>query len=243
MIDLTHGIPPQAVRRGAIVLARSTAYMPEGSVFLAVVDPGVGSDRRPVALATVSGAHLVGPDNGLLSLASDELGGPTAAVQIAPPGVIARTPSATFHGRDVFAPAAAALANGADLGALGAPVDPSSLTRVGVPEPRIIQGSIRAEVLGVDRFGNLELALEERHLAEAGLPAGQRLLVTFTVGHEAVRSTTFADVAAGGLGVIVDSWGTVAVVRNRGSAAALLGASEGDELVLSRPAPKLPATG
>jgi S-adenosyl-L-methionine hydrolase (adenosine-forming) len=133
VIDLTHEVAPQDVRRGALVLAQALAYMPDDAVYLAVVDPGVGGARRPVVVEAGSGTLLVGPDNGLLSLAWDALGGALRARVIDGDGVILRAASATFHGRDVFAPVAAHLALGLHPDQVGRPAEPSSLMRTAAP--------------------------------------------------------------------------------------------------------------
>src|SRR5438093_113251 len=147
VIDLTHAIPPQDVLRGALVLGRSIRYLPTDAVILAVVDPGVGTPRRPVAVETLQGGQLlVGPDNGLLSLGWAEREGVARAVEIADPKVILDPVSATFHGRDIFAPAAAHLASGVSLPELGPDVDPASLVEMHPPAPGVEAGRIDAEV-------------------------------------------------------------------------------------------------
>jgi hypothetical protein len=235
VIDLTHGIPPQSVRSGALALGRSVSYLPEDAVVLAVVDPGVGSQRRPLAVATVAGALLVGPDNGLLSLAWEQLGGANEAVAIEAAGVVRSPRSNTFHGRDVFAPAAAALSSGTALASLGPALDPASLAVVRLPEPEVADGEVRTEILDVDRYGNLELAADPDDLAAAGLQAA-RWLRTIRDGAgddvRAARARTFSEVPPGGFGVIVDSWGRLALVVNGGSAAEALGAAVGETLRL-----------
>src|SRR5580765_4260776 len=172
IVDITHGIPAQAVTEGALVLARAVPYMPVG-VHLAVVDPGVGSDRRGVALRAKDGRIYVGPDNGLLTLA-------------APPGSIetARSltnqrfhlehVSRTFHSRDIFAPAAAHIAGGVDLEQLGEEVDPATLARIELPKASAGPSGLRATVLTIDRFGNLELNLSRADIDAAGLTPGDR---------------------------------------------------------------------
>src|SRR5262249_52955207 len=157
VIDLTHGIPPGDVLRGAVTLAGALAYLPDDAVLLAVVDPGVGSSRRALAVRSATGRLLVGPDNGVLSLAWPALGDVAQAPAITSPDVVLRPTSATFHGRDVFAPAAAHLAEGADLGSLGAAVDPATLVRLEAPRPSVTLGSVTAVALAVDRFGNVQL--------------------------------------------------------------------------------------
>ncbi len=234
VIDLSHGIPPQDVLRGALVLAAALPFMPEDAVYLAVVDPGVGGPRGAIAVQTAHGPLLVGPDNGLLSLAWQELGGPETAVEITAPDVLLEPVSATFHGRDVFAPAAAHLANVADLRDLGPEVAVDDLQHVHLPAPDITDGELAAVILGVDRFGNLQLNARPDDLAEAGLEGLQRLRLRHAGGtSEITPARTFDDVPPGELALIEDSAGFLAVAANRGSAARLLGISAGMQLVLS----------
>jgi S-adenosylmethionine hydrolase len=159
VIDITHGIVRHAVRQGAVVLANALPFMPAG-VHLAIVDPGVGSARRPVAVRLGDGDRImVGPDNGLLSLACAQLGGAREAVELTTSPMRLEPVTATFHGRDLFAPVAAHLAVGASLPEAGEPIDPASLTRIELPEARIYPERIVAHVLYVDGFGNLALNL------------------------------------------------------------------------------------
>jgi hypothetical protein len=234
IIDLTHAIPPQDVLRGALVLSRSIRYIPTDAVILAVVDPGVGTPRRPVAVETSQGGQLlVGPDNGLLSLAWAERGGASRAVEIVEPSVILEPVSATFHGRDIFAPAAAHLAKGASLPELGPEADPVSLVEVHPPAPGVESGRIDAEVFGVDRFGNVQLSAGLDHLERAGLAGAMRLEAVAREDSTPVRrAATFGDVNEGEFALIVDSGGLLAVVLNRGSAAEALGVSPGDSLTI-----------
>jgi S-adenosylmethionine hydrolase len=226
VIDLTHAIPRQDVLLGALTLGRATPYMPVDAVFTAVVDPGVGSDRRAVAVKAGE-AFLVGPDNGVLSLAWEELGGAAEAVEVSSASVLLHPLSRTFHGRDVFAPAAAHLAAGLPLGELGAPVDPGSLQRLELPGPMVARGVIGARVTGVDGFGNVQLNVRPSDLEAAGL--GERLAVA---GRDVPRAGTFADVAQGALAAIEDSQGFVAIVVNRGRADQTLGLSVGRTVVI-----------
>ena len=159
MIDLSHAIRPQDVLRGALLLYRSIPFLPTDAVVLAVVDPGVGTPRLPVAVETARhGRLMVGPDNGVLSLAWLLEQGVRAAVEIVSPSVLLEPASTTFHGRDIFAPAAAHLAAGTALAELGPPVDPVSLVALSLPKAGVEPGQIGAEVLAVDRFGNLQLS-------------------------------------------------------------------------------------
>jgi S-adenosyl-L-methionine hydrolase (adenosine-forming) len=234
VVDLTHSIPPHDVFRGALVLSRAIRYLPSDAVVLAVVDPGVGTGRRPVAIRTKDRERLlVGPDNGLLSLAWAEDGGVSKAVTIESPDVVLEPISATFHGRDVFAPAAAHLASGLALESVGPPVDPSSLVSLKVTDPELGPAGIDCEVLGVDRFGNVQLSARAEHLTAAGLDRALMLQVVCRGrGAVARRAFTFGDVIPGELAVIVDSGGWVAVVVNRGSAAEALGLAVGDPVTL-----------
>jgi hypothetical protein len=219
VIDVTHQVAPGDVPRGAALLAQTVAYLPP-AVHLAVVDPGVGTARRGIALATPGGL-LVGPDNGLLPWAADALGGVTRVVELTNRDWFAHPVSHTFHGRDVFAPVAARLAAGAPLAEAGAVLAPKRLVRL--PDPVVTTGDgwLEAEVLTVDRFGNVQLAASGRELA--GL--GQAVTVG---GVPAVCGGTFADAPAGGLVVLVDATGRVAVAVNGGRAVVVLGVAAGD---------------
>jgi S-adenosylmethionine hydrolase len=236
VIDLTHGIPPHEVSLGALVLADSVRFMPEGSVYLAVVDPGVGTRRRSVAVETGSGAHLVGPDNGLLSLAWHELGGPVRSVEISSGKVVLEPVSKTFHGRDVFSPAAAHLATGLPLHELGPEVPVGDLVALARPVPAVAQGRVTCTVLAVDRFGNLQLGCASADLERAGLVDRPALDVhTDLASAEARRADTFSDVPPGGLALIVDSRGWLALAVNGGNAAGSLLVGPHDAVTLSSP--------
>jgi S-adenosylmethionine hydrolase len=233
VIDLAHGLTRHDVAEGAALLARSAPHMPEDSVYLAVVDPGVGSERRPVAVDSSSGASLVGPDNGLLIPALDALGGATRTVEIADPRYLLAPVSRTFHGRDVFAPAAAHLAIGVSLEELGPTVDPSTLERLDLPSPQIRGGGLQAAVLGVDRFGNVQLNVRQRHLQSAGLSDSTTLHLKTPRDDRTVKlAHTFSDVPEGEMAALIDSSGFLALIVNRGSAADVLGLGAGDELVI-----------
>lgn len=221
VLDVTHAVPPGDIRRGAAVLAQTIPYLPP-AVHLAVVDPGVGTSRRGVVLRTPNGL-LVGPDNGLLIWAAEALGGIRDAVELTNPEWFLPDVSPTFHGRDIFAPAAARLATGADPADAGPAVDPASLVRL--PEAVVASGDgwLEAEVLTVDRFGNVQLAAPGSALNSLG-PA---LTVN---GVPATRGTTFGSVPPGKLVVFVDSAGQAAVAVNGGRAAVVLSVAPGDVL-------------
>lgn len=234
VIDITHGIVRHAVRQGAVVLANALPFMP-ARVHLAIVDPGVGSARRPVALRLADGDRiLVGPDNGLLSLACAQLGGVKEAVELTTSPMRLEPVTATFHGRDLFAPVAAHLAVGASLPEAGEPIDPASLTRIELPEPRIYPDRIVAHVLYVDGFGNLALNLTHGQLASTFLRLGNRVAVAASRSSVTVTfGTTFADVGVGQGIMYEDSSRSLALAVNRESAAELLELAPDDEVVLS----------
>ena len=232
IIDITHGIRPGHVLQAALMLANTLPYMPAG-VHLAVVDPGVGGGRRPLALRDAEGRLYVGPDNGLLLPAADRFGGVAAAHELANPAYALDSVSRTFHGRDLFAPAAAHLALGVALDELGPPLDPEALVRLDLPQPEVGQSRIRALVLGVDRFGNIALNLTREHLDSVAIVPGMRVeLVTGGNRYYAVAARTFGDATPGELLLYEDSYRNVAIAVSRGSAAALLGVAEGGEIVI-----------
>lgn len=231
VLDLTHTVPPQDVRRGALLLAEAAPYMPRDAVYLAVVDPGVGTQRRAVAVQAVSGALFVGPDNGLMSLAWRALGGAERAVMIEAGAAGGPGGSTTFHGRDLFSPAAARLSIGLPLEELGSEVDPASLAEILLPEPEVAAGALRAEVLQVDRFGNAQSNVRAEHLEAAGL-AGAATILVESGGRSRLlpRVTAFGEVGRGEAALLLDSAGRLAVVVNHGSGAERLGLRGGDPL-------------
>jgi S-adenosyl-L-methionine hydrolase (adenosine-forming) len=232
VLDITHGVRPGHVLQGALVLANTLPYMPAG-VHLAVVDPGVGSSRRALALRDGEGRLYVGPDNGLLLPAAERFGGVAAAHELANAEYSLQPVSRTFHGRDLFAPAAAHLAAGVALDALGPPVDPDALVRLELPEPEVGHNRIRAVAVVVDRFGNVALNLRREHLEDLELAAGTRVELT-SRGERfyAVFARTFGDAPRGSLILYEDSYGSLALAVSRGSAAQLLRLEEGGEIVL-----------
>jgi S-adenosylmethionine hydrolase len=230
IIDITHGIPPQQVLQGSLVLCNTLPYMPPG-VHLAVVDPGVGGHRRPLALRTGEGRLLVGPDNGLLLPAADALGGVQDAHELANPEYALDTVSRTFHGRDLFSPAAAHLTLGVQLQDLGPPVDPQALVRIDVPAPEVGQNRIRAVVLYIDHFGNMQLNLKREHLEEAGVLPGVTVELELALDrYYATAARTFADAAAGDIILYEDAYGNIAIAISGGSAAALFGAAANQDV-------------
>jgi S-adenosylmethionine hydrolase len=234
VIDLTHGIARHDVSQGAALLANAVPYAPPG-VHLAVVDPGVGSPRKAVAVRAAEAERMfVGPDNGLLSLAIERCGGAVEAVDVSLSPVRLEPLSATFHGRDIFAPVAAHLAVGMSFGAIGEPLDPMELVALARPAPAVDRGAgLTATVSHVDVFGNVTLIASGDAAAEAGLKLGRPLTIEAAgTTHEAIYVFTFADAPDDGLLIYLGSSGGLAVAINRGSAAERLGIAPGDELVL-----------
>ncbi len=223
VIDLTHGVGRQNVMQGAVALANALPFCPPG-VHLAVVDPGVGSPRRAVALALGDeGRFLVGPDNGLLSRAADRLGGVAGAVDLARSPFRLEPLSATFHGRDLFAPVAAHLALGARLEEAGESIDPASLASLELSRPEIGPKGISAHAIHVDGYGNVTLDLDASMLADGPLRPGDRMDVRAPDGRfEALWAGTFSDVEPGDLLLYEDASGALALAANGGNAAGLL---------------------
>jgi hypothetical protein len=217
VIDVSHGIPPQDVLAGALVLRHAAPWFPPRTIHVAVVDPGVGSERRALCVETER-ALFVGPDNGLLSLAAPE----TAirrVIELTDERFFLAPRSRTFHGRDVFAPVAAALATGLDPAALG-PVRPD-VERLVLPEPRRLGGTVSGEIIYVDRFGNLTT-----NLGPDAIPDGAAR-VRIGDAHTAGVSTSYSAVARGALIAVVNSWGLLEIALRDGSAREHLGARVG----------------
>jgi S-adenosylmethionine hydrolase len=232
VLDITHQVPPHDVRAGALTLARSIQYLPPG-VVLAVVDPGVGSDRRALAVEVGEGdesAVLVGPDNGLLASAVALTGGARRAVSLINADYHLDAPGPTFAGRDIFAPVAAHLALGVDIEELGELVDPYSLTPGIVPLSRAEDGKVVAEVLWVDRFGNAQLNVGPEDIEALG----DRVVVRIgdRPARLALRVSTYAELKPGQVGLVVDSYGLLSVALNRRPAAEELHIGAGDAVTL-----------
>jgi len=230
VIDLVHDLPPFDVRGASLALSRVVQYVAPGIV-LAIVDPGVGTTRRAIAAEVGDDGEgvLIGPDNGLLAPAALMCGGVTRAVELTDPRYQLVPPGPTFAGRDVFAPAAAHLACGVPITELGPTVDPHSLTPSLIPLSRAEGDGIAAEVLWVDRFGNCQLNVDPDDAAPLGDVVGVR------VGDErrsARRVRAFGDLTTGQLGLLVDSYGLLAIVVPQASAAHELGLEPGATLRL-----------
>jgi S-adenosyl-L-methionine hydrolase (adenosine-forming) len=231
VIDVTHGIPRHNLRAGALVLRNALPYMPPG-VHLAIVDPEVGAERRAVAVRCAEEDRvLVGPDNGLLSLAAARFGGAVEAIDIGRSPWRLEPVSATFHGRDIFAPVAAHVAAGDPLAEAGEPCETSSLAEIELPQAESGDGVLTAHAMAVDRFGNVMLDATHEDLDGSGIRLGRPLEIE--VGAQrftAWYAVTFADVRPGELLVYEDAYRTLAVAVNRGNAAELLGLRDDAEL-------------
>jgi S-adenosyl-L-methionine hydrolase (adenosine-forming) len=230
IIDITHGIPATAILQGALVLANTIGFMPVG-VHLAIVDPGVGGPRRALALRDAEGRVYVGPDNGLLLPAASRAGIEDVH-ELANPAYALESISRTFHGRDLFAPAAAHLAIGVPLAELGPPVDPEGLVRLDIPAPAIDGRGIRATLLYVDSFGNIALNLDRDDVNALGIVSGTRVELDLPSGERyyAVMARTFTDARPGDVILYEDSYKNMSLAITRGSAARMLHASPGQEI-------------
>jgi S-adenosylmethionine hydrolase len=224
IIDITHLVPPGDIRRGAVVLAQTVRYIP-GAVHVAVVDPGVGTARRGIAVATAAGAVFVGPDNGLLPWAAEAAGGATMAVSLTNRSLWlhAEIP-ATFHGRDIFMPVAAHLASGTPLLSAGDPVPLESLVTLPAPARQVTDGTVRGEVVTVDRFGNVQLSVTAGDAELAGVVPGMTVSVGVADGERTMPlCRAFGEVPPGELLCYADSAGYLSIAVNGGSAAGRLG--------------------
>jgi len=228
IIDVAHSIRKYAIRDGAFLLRFALPYVPVG-VHVGVVDPGVGTARRPVAIRAERGDVLIGPDNGLLPPAADALGGVVEARELTNRSLWLPVTSSTFHGRDIFAPVAAHLAAGdAAFDEVGERVEVGELTRLPEPAARTTDGAIETVVTYVDSFGNVRLAggADELTAAFGSLADGDRLAVELggptRIEERARYATTFGSVEAGASLVYVDSLGNLALADNQGSIAARL---------------------
>jgi S-adenosylmethionine hydrolase len=233
VIDLTHQVSGFAVEEGAEILEHATRYMPEKTIYLAIVDPGVGTERRALALSTTGGDLLVGPDNGLLIPAAEALGGIESAVSLTNADYHLRPVSNTFHGRDVFSPATAYLATGLSPSKLGEVVDPASLARVKLPGiERAGPNTFSVTIIGVDRYGNARLSATAE---EFGLRFGALLRVEAAEnGEMPVRYVeTFGHSKVGDLVLVPDSHRRLSLSVNKGHAFRALGLKAGARVRLT----------
>jgi len=223
--DISHSISPQNIREGALILARSIPYYPSGSIHVAVVDPGVGTQRRPIA-ARLGAQRFVGPDNGLITLllerAERELW-PVEIVHLDKPQYWLPDVSYVFHGRDIFAPVAGYLAAGVSLEMLGSPIDDP--VRLQLPRPERTESGLRGEVIHIDHFGNISTNIRYEQL-------GEGLIATVRLGGIEVHGLvkTFGERPAGELIALYGSTGNLLVAVVNGSASQRLNTKVGDEV-------------
>lgn len=231
VVDITHLVPRGDVRRGATLLAQAAPFFPP-SVHVAVVDPGVGTDRRGIAVA--AGRHLlVGPDNGLLPWAATAVGGASRAVSLTNEELWVRPVSHTFHGRDIFMPVGAHLANGVDIATVGDEIDLGDLVTLSGPVNRVGDDRVECEVLTVDQFGNVQLSVPAAQAERAEVRRGTAVLVRWSDGEVSLPFLeTFASVPPGDLVALADGAGMVSLAVHGGSAGERLGLRPGDRVVL-----------
>ena len=237
VVDLSHGVPPLDVRAGALLLVDSRRFLPEDAVVFAVVDPSVGADRD-LAVETASGRLLVGPDNGLFTFLWKADGGVRRVHEITLERIVMQPVAPAFHARDVFAPAAAFLALGGSLEELGSELDPAGLAELLFPSATVERGKIECEVLDLNGFGNVLLNVTSSDFEAAGFDGATEVAIDATSGGAyARRVSTYADVAAGDWGLIVDPRGWLAVIRGNPANAAegLGGVQPGDPIWLTLP--------
>ena len=237
LLDISHGVAKYDVREGAYLLWCALPYLPVG-IHVAVVDPGVGTVRRPVAIVTDRGDVLIGPDNGLLLPAAERLGGIREARLLANPTQRLPAVSASFHGRDIFAPVAGHLAAGEPFGSVGPVLDPSSLLPLAWPAASVETGRISTAVLYIDTFGNVKLGAGRAETASAfGEIAGGWLEVhaADAAPIQAAWRSTFGEVDPGEPVVYLDSFDRLCLAVNQGSAAERYGLREDLPVVLRRP--------
>ena len=231
-IDVTHDITPGLVSRGSAVLAQTVPYLPP-AVHVAVVDPGVGTARRGIAVAA-GDSVFIGPDNGLLSWAVTAAGGASRAINLTNRDLWLDTVTRTFHGRDIFMPVAANLASGADLASAGEDIELADLVWLPPPARQVRDSVAQGEVLTVDTFGNVQLTITAADATDIGLKPGGTVLVT--AGRQQLTlpfRDTFGSVASGDLVVHTDGAGMVSIAVNGGNAAQRLGLPPGARVSIS----------
>jgi S-adenosylmethionine hydrolase len=235
VVDVGHMVPPYDVGRGARMLEYALPYYPPGAIHVAVVDPGVGTERRPVAIRTRRGDTLIGPDNGLLLWAADRLGGIDLVVELRNDAYRLHPVSHTFHARDVFCPAAAHLARGAALESFGPRVEPSTLERLPRLPPKVGEGHLEAQVAYVAAFGNLHFDVLHEDWGRAGLEGASSIAVEADGWRREVPyRDTFGMVARGEPVLLEDSFGHLCLAVNQGSAQTALGLEVGAPVRFSR---------
>jgi len=232
ILDITHSIRPFAIREAAVVLSRAVPFMPR-AVHLAVVDPGVGSARRAIAVRASAGSILVGPDNGLLQPALMQLGGAEECRELTNPDLMLAEASSTFHGRDIFAPVAGHLAEGIELEEVGPSVAVETLVQLFLGEARIDGDHVHAEVLHIDAFGNVQFSVRTAELPAAGIMPGTTIEVRLgDLSVPAAYEQTFSSVSEGEWVLTEDSSGWLSLSIHGGNAGLTLRIEVGDEVLV-----------
>lgn len=240
VVDISHEVDKYNVRHGALLLWCALPFLPIGA-HICVVDPGVGTARRPVAIETQRGDYMIGPDNGLMLPGAQRLGGITRAHVIENAAYRLPVVSSTFHGRDLFSPAGAHLAAGVPLEQIGPPIDPESLVTLDWPAASVRYGEVELNVIYVDTFGNVKLSGLASDLSDAlgTVTRGEELIVEVTSpkhkSHTLRWANTFGEVDAGEALIYEDSYGRLCIAVNQGNAAKKLGLVDGAALTITRP--------
>ncbi len=228
IVDISHDIAPQDVEQGAFVLAAAARYFPQNAIHLVVIDPGVGSERRPIAIQRADTIYIA-PDNGVLSLAISNFQPPISVVHLSRPQYWLPNVSNTFHGRDIFAPCAAHLSLGVPLEALGEPITDWVKLQYILPSRRE-DGAIVGRVAHIDRFGNVVTSISEDMLQGMN---HQRLVIEISGKRVSGLKRTYADGAAGELVALINSGWLLEIAQREGNAAKTLGVKLGDEVVVA----------
>ena len=231
IIDISHGIPAQNIKYGSLLLMRAIQYIPQG-VLLAVVDPGVGSDRKPIAIKTDWGV-MIGPDNGLLNLACATVGGAQQAFALENENWIIPHEGETFHARDIFSPFAAAYASGQlQLEEFGQELNLEDLKQYLIPLTDITEKEIKGEVLYVDHFGNCQTNISPEELKEKNFKVGDTLSLTIENQELTSKWCSNYQNTTGGVGVVTDSWGMISIFLSNGDVSKLLNCKDGSKVTI-----------
>lgn len=233
IIDITHCVPSFDVSKGALVLASALSYLPKG-IHLSIVDPGVGTDRKGIIIKTKGGNYFVGPDNGLLIPAVKKDGGVEKAHEISNPDFMLSPVSPTFHGRDIFSPAAAHLAKGVSIQSFGREIKAKTLFYAPWHEARVIEGKIQGDVIDIDKYGTIRLNISWPEMKKIHLNYGDNIVFKSVVESVIPLKETFAEVDKGKPLLTVDSSEYLALAVNRGSAFSMFGLDVGEKVTISR---------
>ena len=231
VIDISHGIPPQNIKYGSLLLMRAIQYIPPG-VLLAVVDPGVGSERKPIAIKTDWGV-MIGPDNGLLNLACATVGGAKQAFELENENWIIPHEGNTFHARDIFSPFAAAYASGQlELEDFGQELNLEDLKQYLIPLTDISDKEIKGEILYVDNFGNCQTNISPEELKEKNFQIGDSLSLKVENQELTSKWCNNYENSVGGVGIVTDSWGMISIFLSNGDASKLLNCKDGSKVTI-----------